>query len=173
MLEPSQTKLLFDRTTPTTPESAAVFAGRHLHLTTQRDAHLAAGATLGAAAGAGVGLYAVAGGLKTIANHGPLSIEAHADALQVLADKSVTVASAGGQIKVLAKEAVVLKAGQCTVSLEGGGVTLSCPGSFTVKSASHAFMGPVSKPAALEALPSGRMGEIQGHTEIIAKYDGT
>jgi type VI secretion system VgrG family protein len=157
----------------TTPESAAVFAGRHLHLTAQRDAHLAAGATLGAAAGDGVGLYAVAGGLKTIANHGPLSIEAHADALQVLADKSVTVASAGGQLKVLAKEAVVLKAGQCTVSLKGGGVTLSCPGSFTVKSASHAFMGPASKPAALEALPSGRMGEIQGHTEIIAKYDGT
>ncbi|MEJ2633652.1 MAG: DUF2345 domain-containing protein [Acidihalobacter sp.] len=87
----------------------------------------------------------------------PLSIEAHADALQVLADKSVTVASAGGQLKVMAKQAVVLKAGQCTVSLEGGGVTLSCPGSFTVKSASHAFMGPASQPAALPDLPQAHI----------------
>ncbi|WP_157510854.1 DUF2345 domain-containing protein, partial [Frateuria sp. Soil773] len=45
----------------TTPNSATAFAGEHLHITSQHDTHLAAGAAFAAVAGDAVSLYTAAG----------------------------------------------------------------------------------------------------------------
>lgn len=147
-----------ERVALTTPNSSAAFAGRHLHLTAQRDAHLAAGATIAAAAGDGAGFYAAAGGIKTIANHGSISIEAHDDAMQILADRDVTIASTSARVEVLSKNTIVLQSGQCTVRLDGSNLTFACPGTFTVKGGGQEFVDGASQAAALPDLP---MGEIQ------------
>lgn len=139
----------------TTPNSAAAFAGEHLHLTSQRDTHLAAGATLSAVAGDAAGLYAADGGMKVIANRGPVSLEAHTDAMQILADQSVTVTSTADRIDVLAKDKVVLRAGQSTITLDGPNITIACPGNFTVKSGTHDWLGGEGQAAELAPLPQG------------------
>jgi type VI secretion system secreted protein VgrG len=139
----------------TTRQSAAVFAGQHVHLTSQRDAHLAAGATLAVASGDAASLYAADGGLKVIANHGPVSIEAHSDAMQILADQTVTVTSTTDRIDVLAKDKIVLQSGPSAVTLDGENITLACPGNFTVKSSSHEWLDGESQAAEPEPLPQG------------------
>jgi type VI secretion system VgrG family protein len=141
----------------TTPGSAASFAGEHHHLTSQRDTHLAAGATLSTVSGDAASLYAADGGMKIIANHGPVSIEAHTDAMQILADQSVTVTSTTDRIDVLAKDKLVLQAGQSTITLDGPNITIACPGNFTVKSGTHEWLGGESQAAPLPALPNGTM----------------
>ncbi|MBE1161896.1 type VI secretion system Vgr family protein [Dyella acidiphila] len=145
-------------------QSAAAFAGNHLHTTSQRDMHLAAGATIGAATGDAVSLYTADGGMNVIANHGPVSIEAHTDAMQILADQSVTVTSTTDRIEVLAKDKIVLQAGQSTVTLEGPNIIFACPGNFTVKSGMPQWQERRSEPSQLLALPDDL---AQGQSKFI------
>jgi type VI secretion system secreted protein VgrG len=73
--------------------------------------------------------------------------------MQILAYQSVSVSSSTDRIDILAKDKIVLQAGQATVTLEGGDITFACPGQFTVKAAQHPFEGPQSETPALAALP--------------------
>jgi type VI secretion system secreted protein VgrG len=141
----------------TSSQSATAFAGQHLHATSQRDMHLAAGATVAAAAGDAVSLYTADGGMNVIANHGPVSLEAHTDAMQILADKTVTITSTADRIDILAKDKIVLQAGQSSVTLEGENITFACPGNFTVKSGTHQWVEPLSAPPQLPPLPDGKL----------------
>jgi uncharacterized protein (DUF2345 family) len=49
----------------------------------------------------------------------------------------------------------VLQAGNSAITLEGGNITFSCPGTFTVKAGQHPFMGGESGAAGIDALPQG------------------
>ncbi|MDI3262993.1 MAG: DUF2345 domain-containing protein, partial [Fulvimonas sp.] len=91
-----------------------------------------------------------------IANHGPVSLEAHTDTLQLLADASVTLTSTQARIDILAQRRIVLQAGASTLTLEGKDITFACPGQFLVKSQVHAWMGPERLPATLDPLPDAQ-----------------
>lgn len=137
------------------PASTLLFAGRHLHATAQGDLQANAAYTLSAAVGEGASWFSHAGGIKAIAAAGTHTIQAHTDAMQVIADKSVTVTSSNGEIHILANSKVVLLAGQSSVTLNGGDVTFTCPGTFSVKGSGNAFVGPAGAPAGLGSLPVG------------------
>jgi type VI secretion system secreted protein VgrG len=136
------------------PASTVVFAGGHSAWTTQGLAHWSAGQTVSSVSGRSSTLWSHAGGVEAIAANGPLSVQAHTGSLQVLAQEAITVLSIQGSISIEAKGAVVLQAGSSAVRLEGGNVTFTCPGTFTVKGASHPFSGGSSGAAELEGLPS-------------------
>ncbi|MCW5860238.1 MAG: DUF2345 domain-containing protein, partial [Caldilineales bacterium] len=144
-----------DRIAWTTPASALAYAGTHLHLTCQADAHLAAGHTFAAVSGRHGALLAQQGPLRVIAAGGPVTVQAHTDALELLADQSVTVTATDERIDVLAQHKIVLQAGQTRVTLEGGNITFECPGNFIVKASQHPFMAGESKAAELDLLPQG------------------
>ena len=136
-----------------TPASTVLFAGGQLHWTTQADLHVAAQQTVSAVAANAVGLFSHEGGIQAVAANGPLSLQAHTDALEILADKDITVVSVNDVIEIKAKQKIVLQAGQSSVTLEGGNITFACPGNFTVKGGQHVFDGGASAAAALPALP--------------------
>ena len=52
-----------------------------------------------------------------------VSLQAHTDQLEILADGAVTVISVNDSIEIKAKEKIVLQAGQAAVTLEGGDIT--------------------------------------------------
>ncbi|QTQ35248.1 type VI secretion system Vgr family protein [Aromatoleum petrolei] len=148
-----------------TPASALLFAGGHLHATTQKDLHVSAAHTFSAAVGEGASWFSHAGGIKSIAAAGSQTIQAHTDAMEILADQSVSITSSNDEIHVLAKERIVLQAGQSSVALEGADIIFACPGTFSVKGAGHAFEGPAKEQAKLPHLPSGQ-AEMQNWIEI-------
>ncbi|CAE6855563.1 hypothetical protein R75461_07690 [Paraburkholderia nemoris] len=137
----------------TTPASAVSYAAEHVHLTAQGDAHLAAGATVAAASGDAVSLFSAAGGLKAIANQGPVSIEAHTATMEILADQSVRIMSTEDRLDVLAQDAIVLQQGPNRITLKGADITVETPGQFLVKAGSHPFPGPATTTVSLPALP--------------------
>jgi type VI secretion system secreted protein VgrG len=137
----------------TTPASAVSYAAQYVHLTAQGDVHLAAGATVASASGDAVSLYSAAGGLKAIANQGPVSFEAHTATMEILADQSVRVMSTEDRLDVLAQDAIVLQQGPNRITLKGADITVETPGQFVVKAGSHPFPGPATTNVSLPALP--------------------
>uniref|UniRef100_UPI00339D60F2 type VI secretion system Vgr family protein n=1 Tax=Cupriavidus necator TaxID=106590 RepID=UPI00339D60F2 len=120
-----------------TQATTSIFAGRHLFGIAQADWHVGAGNTFAAAAAKGVSFFSQRQGIRAIAAGGPVSIQAHTDALTVMADKSVTVTSSVDGIEVLAQKKVVLHGGSSRIVLDGNAITFETPGLLSVKGAGH------------------------------------
>lgn len=136
-----------------TPASTVLYAGKHLHWTAQSDMHMTAGHTFSSVSGGATSLFTHSGGIQAIAANGPVSLQAHTDGLEILADKEITVISVNDCIEIKAKEKIVLQAGESSITLEGGDITFACPGTFSVKGGQHIFDKGESKPAELPHLP--------------------
>jgi type VI secretion system secreted protein VgrG len=139
------------------PASTAVFAGEQLHIVTQGDAQYGAAHTLSSVSGKSSTLFTHEGGLEAVAANGPLSIQAHTDQLELLADKEVTVVSVNDSISINAKTKIVLKAGQTSITLDGANITFACPGVFSVKGSGHSMDSGASNAASLPKLPDSRV----------------
>ena len=139
----------------TSQATTTVYAGRHLHGTAQADWHLAAGNVVAAAAAKGISLFAQRNGIRAIAEGGSVSIQAHTDALAVLADKAVTVTSSADSVEILAQQNIVLHGGDSMIRLEGNAVTFETSGLLSVKGAGHPLVGPGGQAAELPPLPLG------------------
>ncbi|WP_295003836.1 type VI secretion system Vgr family protein [uncultured Dechloromonas sp.] len=137
------------------PASTLLFAGGHLHATVQQDLHVASAHTVSAAVGTGASWFSHEGGIRSIAQAGSLTLQAHTDQLDILADQSITVTSSNDEIHLLAKEKIVLQAGQSSVTLEGSNIIFACPGKFSVKGGGIAFLGAGRGAANLATLPTG------------------
>jgi type VI secretion system secreted protein VgrG len=83
-----------------------------------------------------------------------VSLQAHTDQLEILADKEITIISVNDVIEIKANQKIVLQAGQSSVTLEGGDITFACPGNFTVKGGQHVFDGGAHVQTDIAALPS-------------------
>jgi type VI secretion system secreted protein VgrG len=97
------------------------------------------------------------GGIQAFAGNGPLSLQAHTDQLEILADKAITVISVNDVIEIKAKEKIVIQTGQSAITLEGGNITFACPGNFTVKGGKHTFDNGENKAAEMRKLPDTRV----------------
>lgn len=151
--------------------SIASFSGQDHAATAQGDWHEAAGHTASIVTGQTASWYAHSGGLQAKAANGPMSLRAHTDRLEILADSHVQVASVNGEITIQAKSRIELTGGDSQVVLDGENITFITPGSFTVKAASHAWEGAASDPAALPLLPVGVCGEIESYSEQFRLVD--
>jgi len=92
-----------------------------------------------------------------VAANGPVSLQAHTDQLEILADKAVTIVSVNDVIEIKAREKIVLQAGQSSVTLEGGNITFACPGNFSVRGGQHVFEGGAGVVPAFPALPNTKV----------------
>ena len=145
-----------------TPASTVIYAGKQLQWTTQSDLHMAAAHTVASAAANAASLFTHSGGIQAIAGNGPVSLQAHTDGLEIVADKEITVISVNDCVEIKAKEKIVLQAGQSAVTLEGGDITFACPGKFTVKGGKHFFDKGARKTANSLNLP-GELNEDAKH----------
>ena len=137
-----------------TPASAVLHAGEHLHATAQSDAHIAAHKTYSAVAAKSASIFAQSGPLRAISAQAPVSLHAHTDILEALAGQDITVTSSVEGIEILGQQRVTLQAAGGAVVLDGADIIFKGPGLFSVKGATHNFVGPASDNAALPMLPS-------------------
>jgi type VI secretion system secreted protein VgrG len=100
-----------------------------------------------------------------------VSLRAHTDKLEILADSHVQVASVNGEITIQAKSRIALTGGDSQVLLDGQNITFTTPGSFTVKAASHAWQGAASSAAQVPNLPQGTVSEPPLELELQHRYD--
>jgi type VI secretion system secreted protein VgrG len=156
-----------------TPASTVIYAGKQLCWTTQSDLHLTAAHTVSSVAANAASLFTHGGGIQAIAGNGPVSLQAHTDGLEIVADKEITVISVNDCIEIKAKEKIVLQAGQSAVTLEGGDITFACPGKFSVKGGKHFFDQRANAAAAFEPLPTRLTTVASAATDASAlqRYD--
>ena len=154
-----------------TPASTVVFAGEQLQWSTQSDLHLAAAHTVSSVSASAANYFSHSGGIQAIAANGPVSLQAHTDQLEILADKAITVISVNDHIEINAKTKIVLQAGQSSITLEGGNITFACPGKFTVKGGMHVFDAGSMQPAKLKNLPDSRL-KLFDEAFIVQDADG-
>ncbi len=138
----------------TSEASIAHYAGQDLSLAVQGDVQHTAAHTYAGVSGQTTSVYTHGGGIKTVAAHGPVSLRAHTEEFQLLADQEVTVISVNDEIRIEANQKIELIAGQTSIVLEGGNVTFACPGLFQVKGGGHAFLGGASAAALMPDLPT-------------------
>ena len=128
-----------------TPESQLAYAGQNLDQVAGQHLQQTAGGHATLNAGKGISLFAHDGGLKAIAHRGPLLLQSQHDETVINAEKSVRVTASQGDISSMADQEIVFTtAGGAYLKLAGGQVEFGCPGSFTVKAASHSLEGPGS-----------------------------
>ena len=75
--------------------------------------------------------------MKAFAANGAVTLRAHTDELQILADKDVTVISVNDEIRISASTKIELIAGQSSITLEGSNIEFKTPGAFTAKGATN------------------------------------
>jgi type VI secretion system secreted protein VgrG len=149
-----------------TEAGIAAFAGQDLSISAQGDVHQTAAHTWASVTGKTTSWYVHSGGVRAFAANGPVSLRAHTDALQIWADKDVTVISVNDQITVSASSKIEMIAGQSSVTLDGADIEFKTPGAFTVKGSGHAFLGGASQAASIEALPVGKLDEAPAFMEL-------
>jgi type VI secretion system secreted protein VgrG len=153
------------------PASTVIYAGQQLSWTTQSDLHLTAAHTLSSVAANAASLFTHGGDIQAIAANGPVSLQAHTDQLEIVADKEITVISVNDCIEIKAKEKIVLQAGQSAVTLEGGNITFACPGKFSVKGGKHLFDKGGRQPGISRKLPDTRL-KLFDEAFIVKDADG-
>lgn len=137
-----------------TPASIHLFSGQDHSVSAQGDVHLTAAHTVSTVSGQTTSLYTHTGGIKAITANAALSVRAHTDAQQIWSEQDLTVQSTTDEVRIQASKSITLTAGQSQIVIEGGDITFSCPGSWTVKGATHDWLGGGSQAASLPAMPS-------------------
>ena len=96
-------------------------------------------------------------------------MRAHTDAQQIWSEQDLTVQSTTDEVRIQASKSITLTAGQSQIVIEGGNITFTCPGTWTVKGASHDWLGSGSQAAALMLMPDG-VTEVPGFIELRHTY---
>lgn len=136
-----------------TPASSAMLAGQDMTMTSASATRFTGGQVVTLAAARTASLFTYAGGAKVIAANEPVSARAHTGPMNVLADKGITVTSSNADIRVQAKQEILLMSGGGYIKLAGSNIDIHCPSSISVKGITHAFLGAGSRFANLDNLP--------------------
>jgi type VI secretion system secreted protein VgrG len=134
------------------PASIGIVSGRGLQVAAQDNITAVAGGNVDVsvlkrftvAAGELVSMFAQKLGIKLFAARGPVEIQAQSDAMSLLADKDLTVASVNGAVRIRAKKELILECGGAFVQMKGGNITLGGPGDLFLKIITMQKQGPAS-----------------------------
>ena len=136
-------------------ETITLAAGQDMNWAVGGASRIHSGQAIGVLAGAvGAGDQAAGKGITLIAGKGDIEVQAQADQLQIAAKQDVTIQSANAHIDWAAAKRIVMSvAGGASITLEGGNITVLCPGTMTIKAQVKSFVGPEKASYALPTLP--------------------
>ncbi|MFA1668465.1 DUF2345 domain-containing protein, partial [Chromobacterium piscinae] len=149
-----------------TEQSQTVSAGQNLNLVAQRDANHTTGRRWLHNrwlhnVGQHISLF-VAGvkdkvALKLIAAKGKVQVQAQSDAMELTADKDLTITSIKGRAIIQAQQEILLTSGGGYIRLKGGNIEVHCPSEVSIKGASHSLSGPASIGTDMKGFPSAEL----------------
>ena len=139
-----------------TPESLVSYAGKNVDTIAQQHLQQTAGQRFNLNAGKGISMFAHEEGFKAIAHHGKMLIQSQHDDTQINAEQNVTVTASQGKITYMANTEIInLVAGGAYIKLDGPNIEVGVPADYTVKAASHDWVGPASMKPTLPKFAQG------------------
>ncbi|WP_448669363.1 DUF2345 domain-containing protein [Enterobacter mori] len=141
------------------PQGVRISSGSaSVGIVAQNNADISAMKRFTVAAGEAISMLARQAGMKLFAAKGKVEIQAQDDALDAIAKKDITVASAEGKIEITAETELVVNCGGAYIKLSGGNIELGCPGNILLKCANVQKMGPASLNTSAPEFPKGYGG---------------
>ncbi|SCK08695.1 type VI secretion system Vgr family protein [Vogesella sp. LIG4] len=142
----------------TTDNALTLAAGSNIDQVAQRDLNQTSGRRWLHNVGQHISLF-VAGvkdavSLKLIAAKGKVQLQAQSDAMELTADKDLTITSCKGKVVISAKQDILLTSGGGYIKLSGGNIDIHCPATVSVKGAEHGLSGPASIGVNMKGFPS-------------------
>jgi type VI secretion system secreted protein VgrG len=144
-------------------QAVQLAAGEGITLASGEDMQWAVGGAARVHAGQAIGVLggavkpgeqAAGTGLTMIAAQGDVQMQAQSGRMQVAAKDQVVVQSANAHIDwAAAKKITLATAGGASVVIEGGNITVQCPGTLTVKAGMKSFAGPQQASYAMPVMP--------------------
>ncbi|VVP15961.1 hypothetical protein PS862_03599 [Pseudomonas fluorescens] len=137
------------------PQGIALTSGKHLQLAAQNNLMLNAGGEadlsvvkrLFIGVGQGLSVFVRKLGIKLIANHGSVSVQAQNDKLELMARHGLAISSTEDEIHITAKKKITLNAGGSYITLDPYSIECGTAGDFNIKSADFNYSGPASMKA--------------------------
>ncbi len=147
-------------------------AGRDLHLSSQdtttiasgQDTHFAVGGQARVHTGQAIGILAgaiqpgseaVGKGLTIIAAQGPIDMQAQAGSAQIAAKDTLELKTARGVVNLTAAKKITLAvSGGASITIEGGSLTVQCPGKITVQAGQKSMVGPATAETPAPDMPT-------------------
>ena len=136
-------------------------AGETITLASGGASHLAIAGDLRIHTGQAIGLLAAAvegqteaNTLSLVSGEGELDLQAQNDQIRIRSRDQLRIVSANAQVDLAAGKTVHLAtAGGASLTIEGGNITIACPGTIRVHAAKKSFVGPVQRGYPLPQFP--------------------
>lgn len=146
-------------------QSLQLASGETVVLMSGQDSQSTAGGQLRVHSGQAIGVLGGAVksgdmglGVQLIAAQGAVEVQAQSDAITLQARDMVEVISANANIDWAAAKRISLStAGGANITIEGGNITVQCPGKITVHAGKKSFSAPASLSYPLPTLPRSAM----------------
>ncbi|QYF92755.1 type VI secretion system tip protein VgrG [Massilia sp. PAMC28688] len=134
-------------------ETVALMSGKDMQFNTGGQMRVHTGQAIGVLGGAmKPGLDNV--GLQMIAAKDNIDVQAQSDTLTVQARDEINVMSANSHIDWAAAKSISLStAGGANITIEGGNITVQCPGNIVIHAGKKVFSGPESREYPMPQLP--------------------
>jgi len=138
-----------------TQKSAHIGADQHINLVSGQSTHIATGKSLIASITNRLSLFVQNAGMKLFAAKGKVEVQAHADNVELTAQKSLLLSSVTEKVQAVAQQEILLTSGGAYIRIKDGNVEIHAPGKIDFKGASHTFAGPASTNFVMPHLPQG------------------
>ena len=127
-----------------TPKTAQISAQSNITMTTGENTDISAAEDFRVAAGNAVSIYSVNEEMKLIANNGQVKVQAQANTMELVADKTLQIISTTDKVIAAAEKEIMLTSGGAYIKITGGNIFLHAPGMIEHKAATHPHSGPAS-----------------------------
>ncbi|MGF6570065.1 uncharacterized protein (DUF2345 family) [Paraburkholderia sp. GAS333] len=124
-----------------TQQSTQITADKQINLVSGQNIHVATGKSLIASVTEKISLFVQNAGIKLFAGKGHVQVQAQSDAIELTAQKGVTMISATDMVTVTTKKGILLTSGGAYIRIADGNIQIHAPGTVDVKGASHDFSG--------------------------------
>lgn len=143
-----------------TQKSTHIATDQHINLVSGKSTHIATGKSLLVSVTQKLSLFVQSAGMKLFAAKGRIEVQAHADNVELTAQKSLKLVSAAEKIQAAAQQEILLTSGGAYIRLKDGNIEIHAPGKVDVKGANFQFSGParmdVNNPA-FNDMPTRRL----------------
>jgi len=125
-----------------TQKSVHVTADQHVNLVSGQSTHVATGKSLIASVTEKLSLFAQSAGMKFFAAKGKVQVQAHADNVEMTAQKTLRLLSATDVLQAAAKQEILITSSGAYIRVKDGNIEIHAPGKIDIKGAQHSFSGP-------------------------------
>ena len=133
-----------------TPASIQLSSGENIIVTSGADADVSVAKKFRLGVKETISLFAQWMGIKIFASKGKVEIQAQGDAMDLLAKKTLSIASKDEQVIITAATELVLSCGGAYIRLKDGEIEVGAPGNVRVKSIGIQKMAPATLNASIE-----------------------